>query len=104
MPLEAVPFDSAKYLTDPRDRAEIVAEAFAAGDPPVILEAVGIVARAQGMTRVAADAGVSRQGVHKALSVNGDPKFSTVLNILGALGIESSATMAGSEPNLQPHP
>lgn len=93
MPLETVPFDSAKYLTDPADQAEIIAEAFATGDAAVIRRAIDIVARARGMSRVAADAGVSREGVYKALSPDGDPKFSTVLGILGALGVKLSATL-----------
>ncbi len=93
MPLETVPFDTAKYLTDPQDQAEIVAEAFATGDSDTIRQALNIVARARGMGRVAADAGVTREGVYKALAPDGDPKLSTVLNILGALGVKLSATL-----------
>ena len=99
MTLKTIPFDSAKYLTDPADQAEILSEAFATGDDDVIRRAVSIVARAHGMSRVAADAGVSREGVYKALGPDGDPKFSTVLSILGALGIKLSATLeTGNRP------
>lgn len=93
MPLETVPFDSAHHLTDPVDQAEILSEAFATGDAAVIRKAVSIVARARGMTRVAADAGVTREGAYKALAPDGDPKLSTVLAILGALGVKLSATL-----------
>ena len=93
MPLDTVPFDSAKYLTDPSDQAEILSEAFATGDAATIRKAVSIVARARGMSRVAADAGVTREGAYKALGPDGDPKLSTVLSILGALGVKLSATL-----------
>ena len=93
MTLETVPFDSAKYLTDPADQAEIIAEAFATGDAAVIRRALDIVARARGMARVAADANVTREGAYKALGPDGDPKLSTVLAILSALGVKLSATM-----------
>lgn len=91
MPLETVPFDVAKHLTDPADQAELVAEAFASGDAAVIRRALGVVARARGMSRVAADAGMTREGLYKALSEDGDPKLSTVLGVLSALGVKLSA-------------
>ena len=93
MPPETVPFDSAKYLTDPQDQAELIAEAFETGDTAIIRKAMDIVARARGISRVAADAGVTREGVYKALGPDGDPKLSTVLSILGALGVRLSATL-----------
>ncbi|WP_237482639.1 addiction module antidote protein [Lichenibacterium dinghuense] len=97
MPLDTVPFDSAQYLTDSADQVELVSEAFASNDPAVIRNALNLVARARGMGRVAADAGVSREGAYKALGPDGDPKFSTVLGILAALGIRLSATLDRSE-------
>ena len=98
MPLETVSFDFARYLTDPQDQAELIADAFETGDGDVIRKAVNIVVRARGMSRVAADAGVTREGVYKALGVDGDPKLSTVLSILGAIGVKLSATLEPAEP------
>ncbi len=100
MPLNTVPFDSAQHLADPADQAEILSEAFATGDAAVIRKAVSIVARARGMSRVAADAGVTREGTYKALGPDGDPKLSTVLAILGALGVRLSVTLepTGARP------
>ena len=93
MPIETVPFDTAKYLTDPLDQAELIAEAFASGDGEVIRKALNLIARARGMGRVAADAGVTREGAYKALAPDGDPKLSTILSILDALGVRLSATL-----------
>ena len=45
-------------------------------------------ARAKGMTQVAADAGLGRESLYKALSPNGNPEFATVLKVVRALGLE----------------
>lgn len=93
MPLETIPFDPSPYMTDPQDQAELVAEAFATGNSETIRKALHIVARARGMGHVATEAGVTREGVYKALGPDGDPKLSIVLSILGALGVKLSATL-----------
>ncbi|MBX8814627.1 putative addiction module antidote protein [Ochrobactrum sp. MR34] len=49
--------------------------------------ALGDVARSVGMTAVAKDAGVTREALYKALSEKGDPKLSTLLGVMKALGI-----------------
>ena len=96
MPLETVPFDVAEHLTDPQDQAELIAEAFATGDGAVIRHALNIVARAHGMSQLARDAGVTREALYKALGPDGDPKLSTVLGVLGALGVTLSATLTAA--------
>lgn len=96
MTLETAPFDTAKYLTDPADQADLVKEAFATGDGAVIRHALNIVARARGMSALARDAGVTREALCKALGPEGDPKLSTVLGVLGALGVTLSATIGAS--------
>ncbi|MYA35338.1 MAG: putative addiction module antidote protein [Gammaproteobacteria bacterium] len=81
------PWDPVDYF---RTQEEIVAylnAAFEDGDPRLIAAALGDVARARGMTRVAADAGLGRESLYKALSVNGNASFATVLKVLDALGV-----------------
>jgi probable addiction module antidote protein len=58
------------------------------GDFEEIKHALGIVARARGMTAIARDAGVTREALYKALSDKGDPKFSTLLGVVKALGMK----------------
>ena len=48
---------------------------------------VGIAARAKGMTAVAAQAGVTRASLYKALSENGQPAFETVFNVVKSFGL-----------------
>lgn len=58
------------------------------GDAAFIAKALGDIARAQGMTRVAADAGLSRESLYKSLSDERVPDFSTVLKVMKSLGLK----------------
>ena len=87
MTLETFPFDPADYLTTPESQAYLLEDALAEGDPAHIANALGIIARARGMTDTAAKAGVTREALYKALSAKGDPKLSTLLGVFRALGL-----------------
>ena len=58
----------------------------------MITHALGVIARAKGMTQLAKETGVSREGLYKALSSDGNPEFSTVLKVIKALGLTLHAT------------
>ena len=87
MPLETRPFDPAAYLDGPEAIVAYLEGAFADGDPAEITDALGVVARARGMSALAEEAGLSRQSLYKALSGEGNPEFSTVLRVMQALGL-----------------
>lgn len=91
MPLETFPFDAAKYLDTRESQTELLADALESGDAHYITHALGIVARARGMTGIAKDAGVTREALYKALSEQGDPKLSTLLGVLKAMGMQLTA-------------
>lgn len=91
MAIETIPFDAAEFLDDAESQTELVADAFESGDAGYIAHALGVVARARGMTQVAKDAGVTREALYRALSQEGDPKLSTLLGVLKALGISLHA-------------
>ena len=86
MPLKTVPYDPADDLGDPKEQAELLADAFASGDQKYIAVALGTVARARGMAGVADKAGVTRTALYKALSETGDPQLSTLIGVVKALG------------------
>ena len=50
--------------------------------------ALGVGARARGMTGIAKEAGVTREALYKALSGDGDPKLTTLLGVLRALDMK----------------
>lgn len=85
------PFDAARYLTEPEDQAELVNDALASGNPASVAAALGIVARARGMTETARQAGVTREALYKSLSEEGDPRLTTLLGVMRALGMTLSA-------------
>ena len=64
------------------------------GDARMIAVALGDIARAKGMTQLARDTGVTREGLYKALSADGNPEFSTVMKVITALGIKLHAVPA----------
>ncbi len=68
------------------------------GDGSVVRAALNDIARAQGMTQLARETGISREGLYKALSPSGNPEFATVLKIIKALKIKLHAS--SSQDNL----
>lgn len=64
------------------------------GDAAFIAKALGDIARAQGMSRVAADAGLSRESLYKSLSGERVPDFSTVLKVMKSLGLKLRTEVA----------
>jgi probable addiction module antidote protein len=88
MTLKTAPWDPAEYLTTPSRIAAYLEAAFEDGDPTLIATALGDIARAVGMTQLASQAGVTREALYKALSPTGDPRLSTFLGVMKALGIK----------------
>ncbi len=83
------PFDAADYLTSVDDVVaylEAVVEA-ADDDPTLIAQALGAVARSRNVSELARRAGMSREGLYKALSADGNPSFATVLKLSKAIGL-----------------
>jgi probable addiction module antidote protein len=91
MTMKTIPFDAAEYLDDPQSQAELLADAFESGDATYIAHALGVVARARGMTSIAKEAGVTREALYRSLSESGDPRLSTLIGVMKALGMQLSA-------------
>lgn len=88
------PYDAARYLKRETQMAAYLEAALEDGDPQVVAAALGHIARAKGMTQIAADAGLSRESLYKALSPEGNPEMATFLKVVRALGIHLHATAA----------
>lgn len=84
---KATSWDAADYLETEADIAAYLNAAFEDGDTSVIAAALGDVARAKGMTQLAKETGITRDGLYKALSPTGNPSFDTVQKILRAFGL-----------------
>lgn len=96
--VETTKFDAAEYLDTVERQAEYISAALETGDPGFVRDAVGIVARARGMSKVARAAGLNRESLYKALSEAGNPEFSTMLGVVRALGLDLTARPAQKKP------
>jgi probable addiction module antidote protein len=92
MALKTLPFDPSEYIDTPEAAAEYLAAAFESGDASVISDALGVIARAKGMTQLAKETGLSRQSLYRSLSADGHPEISTVLKVLHAIGVTLTPT------------
>jgi probable addiction module antidote protein len=88
------PFDAAEFLDTEEAQAEFLTAALEENDAEFFAYALGVVARARGMTLVAKESGLGRQSLYKALDDGGNPTLDTVLRVLDALGIRLVATPA----------
>lgn len=85
-------YDTADYLETEDDIAAYLEAAMeeAGDDPAYIARALGAVARARNMTALAREVGMSRVGLNKALSGEGNPTLATVMKVTKALGLKVS--------------
>jgi probable addiction module antidote protein len=88
-------YDVAEHLRTPEEMAAYLEACIeeADGDAAFIAKALGDIARAQGMSQVARDSGLSRESLYKALSGERSPSFDTILKVVTALGLKLSASV-----------
>jgi probable addiction module antidote protein len=81
------PFDADKYFDSDETVAAYITEALSTHDADMIARAIGVAAKARGMTDIAKQTGLSRESLYKALSGDGHPQFETINRVLKALGL-----------------
>lgn len=93
---KSLPYDVTEHLRTAEEMALYLDACIeeSDGDAAFIAKALGDIARAQGMSRVARDAGLSRESLYKALSGDRNPDFATVLKVARALGLRLHAAAA----------
>lgn len=84
------PYDSADYLNTPEDAALYLEAALeeAGDDPAFIAHALGVIVRSGNLSALARETGLSREGLYKALSEDGNPSFATIMKVAKALGLK----------------
>jgi len=90
--LKTYRWDPARHIKDEEDALDYLNVAFEDGDPGVITDVLGDIARSQGMTKIAEKTGLGRESLYKALSKAGNPEFVTILKVLQALGMKLTVT------------
>ena len=84
--METTKFDIADYLDNNEMVAEYLNEVLENGSETDLISAIGNVAKAIGMTKIAEKSGLSRPSLYKALSEGAKPQFSTIVKVLKAIG------------------
>jgi probable addiction module antidote protein len=89
-------YDVAEHLRTPEEMAAYLEACLeeADGDAAFIAKALGDIARAKGMAKVARDAGLSRESLYKALSGERSPGLDTILKVIGAVGLKLHADVS----------
>ncbi|WP_461257690.1 addiction module antidote protein [Treponema sp. R80B11-R83G3] len=90
MALKLKKWDVTEHMENEEYISEYLKAAFESGNIPEITRALSDVARARNMTDLAAKMGITRQGLYKTLSENGNPEFATIQKLITALGLQMS--------------
>ena len=94
MALKTAPFDAAEVLDTEEAVEEFIAAAFETVDPAFIARALGTVAHARNMSKLAEEIGMSRPAPYRALSGKGNPEFATITKVMRALGLKLTPARA----------
>lgn len=81
-------FDLADHLKTVQDVAQYLTMVLEESDGADLPHALGVIARARGMTEVASEAGLTLEALYKALEPNSQPSFETVVRICKAFGVK----------------
>jgi probable addiction module antidote protein len=88
-------FDASHYLDNEEMIAEYLNAALEESDADVLLAAIADIAKARGISKVAADAGLGRESLYKTLAPGSKPRLDTVFKLLRALGVKLNAVPEG---------
>ena len=92
--IKLLDWNSAEHLKTEKDMANYFTACLeeAGDDPAFIAKSLGIIAKARGMSEVASKTGVTREGLYRSLSGNGNPEFATIFKVIHALGLKLHAS------------
>ena len=83
-------YDSADYIDTPEAVAAFLEAALEDGDPQIIAATLGDIARSKGMAMMAERTGLAREALYKSLSADGNPRLTTLVSVLKAMGLRLS--------------
>jgi len=101
MGVKTTRWDSAEHLETEEDIQLYLESCIeeAGDDPAFIVHALSVIARARNMSQLARDTGLTREGLYKALSPEGNPTFSTVAKVAKALGLQITVQTPRQPPS-----
>lgn len=96
-PVKITAYDTADYLRDETDIVMFLEEILKDCDAETLVDALGVVARARGMTKIAKATGLNREGLYRALSKDKSPSFNTVFRVMQAVGLRVAVKESGKK-------
>jgi probable addiction module antidote protein len=87
-------FDISQYLDNKEVISEYLTQVLEDGDMDELLEAIGHIAKAKGMSEIASETGLGRESLYKTFQAGSKPRFETIMKVLHSLGIQIKATAA----------
>lgn len=87
-------FDMAEHLKTDEDIAAYLTLVMEEDDPAELAHALGVIARARGMSEIASASGLTREALYKALRPGSKPRFDTIWRVCAALGVRLVAQPA----------
>jgi len=88
MKIKTTTFDVSEILDNEEMIAAYLSEVIEENDTGLLLKAIGHIAKARGMSKIATDSGLGRESLYKALDENAQPRFDTVMKVLSAMNVK----------------
>lgn len=85
-------FDTSQYLDSKEMVAEYLSQVLEDGDMDELLEAIGNIAKAKGMSQIAKDTGLGRESLYKTFQEGAKPRFETVMKVMNSFGVKLQAS------------
>jgi probable addiction module antidote protein len=95
--MKTKPFDESKFLETEEDFADLVNDALSTGHSGYIAAALGTVARAYGIKKLAEETGLNRATLYSALKEDGNPTLETIVKVTNVFGVT-----LGAKPSSKP--
>ena len=89
-------YDPAEALTSDEAVDIFMKDAFETRDAGYIAHALGVVARARGMSKVSEETGLAREALYRSLASDGNPTLKSMLAVMQALGLELTSKRTGT--------
>lgn len=86
-------FDVSQYLDSKEMIAEYLSQVLQDGDMNELLEAIGNIVKAKGMSQIAKDTGLGRESLYKTFSADSKPRFETIMKVLDSFGVKLQASV-----------
>lgn len=90
-------WDAADDIKTEEDMVLYLEACLKENDPVLLAAALGDIARIRGMAQLARETGMSREGLYKALSAEGNPSLATIMKVMAALGLRLHAEAWGRD-------